>query len=330
MAKAAKQPAIIESESLSAEETKQMDEMRATDRIAPAVSESEPEAVESKIAPEEAGEVTLEKTEKQETKQKTVPHEALESERQKRKAAEKELQEARLNEARFDERMKMINEALAKPEQKPQKMEVPDPEKDALGALKAMTHNYTLTEQENRILKQSVEQQQQVSVVQSQINDVIAKGTQAAVEYKKTAPDYDDAFNALSASRLQELKHMGLNEQQAQQKLYEDKLIITAQALTSGQNPAEVFYSIAKSRGYQTKASVTNASAQHPDAATQISILTEGQKVNQSLSNIQGGAPNAGNFINGKDLATMSDAQFAKVMKTIGGDSEAMKKVFGG
>lgn len=325
MARPSKPLPIVQSESLSADEEKQMQEMKDNDHRQPV----EPEPAESKPVDSITIANPEPKEPEKETKNTTVPLAVLEEERSKRKAKEKEAEEQKLENVRLAERVRLINEALTarQPENKPQKVEIPDPEKDALGALKAMTHNSRLTEDENRLLREFQAKTEQQNIVNSQIAEVNRLSNEAAREFMKVSPDYNDAANYLAQSRKAELAHLGYNSAQAERQIAEETLYIAAQALTNNNNPAKAFYEIAKARGYMAKASPVTANQE--TEADKIIRLAAAQKQNASLSDIQGTGSNSSNLINARDLANMNETQFAAILSKVGKDNDSMKALFG-
>lgn len=303
MAKAKVNP-VVESEALTADETKQMDEMRTTD-----TSEPEPqdgEKLEKALPPE-----IEQKTEK-EPKNTMVPHAALEEERQRRKATDKENQELKLQQARINERLSLINEALEKKNQ-PQVNEIPDPDKDALGAVK-------MTMEEVRQLKEFKERMENNQKVAQQVGEVGNIAANLEKQFIATNPDYNEASQHLVNSRRNELSAFGLSDQQINQQIMQESMQIAIQALQQGKNPAEIVYNLSKIRGYAKKEATQ-------DTQAKLENIAAGQKANQSLGDVSGGSPN-GAKIDAKSLATMSEADFAKVTKKL---SQAdMQELFGG
>lgn len=358
------------SETFTAEEQKQFDGMRDADKgdsepVNPPPVEAPPTDADSKPAdnadtpPSKSDQPPAKETkELKEPKENTmVPHAALEAERQKRKAAEQRERDREIEFAKVQERLNVINQALEaqhkaapKPENtKPEKMEIPDPEKDALGAVKALTHNIKMTEQENRLLQQAREQreadekvhqenQKKAETENARIRAELARASSEESEFATRTPDFQDAANHLRAVRRQQLQLMGFTDQpQYDPQTYQvvrpsiefmigqDLLQMARNAQMLNTNAGEFLYNMSKASGYQTKAAPpannqpaansqpapASTSAQ-PSVAEQIDKLNAGQRANRSLSEAQGNAP-AGK-INAKDLATMSDAQFAKMV----------------
>lgn len=299
----AKANPVIKAEEMTTDETKQMDDLRKTDSESQDIPEETP--AETKAEPAE-GEP------KPEQKNTMVPHAALEEERQRRKAAEKKAQEAEQNQARLDERLNLINQALEKNNKKPETSNEPiDPEKDAMGAVK-------MTMEEVKQLKQFKENIENNQKTAQQIGAVTSRAMELEREFITTTPDYTEASNYLIASRRGELAALGYNDQQIQQQIYQESLTIAVTSMQQGKNPSEVIYNVAKLRGYAKKDAPANNGQTQPtqSEAEKLARIAEAQKANQSIGNVNGGAPN-NSKMDAKTLATMPEKDFAKVLKSL-------------
>lgn len=318
MAKA-KQSTVVNSEALSTDDQKQFEAMKTADKepddanieAKPAV---EPPAQDSKSAAEANKSADTQPS--GETGKDVVPLATLLEERTARKAAEKATQDQAIENARLAERVNLINQAIEanqRQPQKPQKVEVPDPEKDALGALKAITHNNKLTEEENKILQDFRQKTERETQSRNYINEIASFAKQQEDEFVKTNPDYQEATGYLMNSRLQELMLYGATEQQARQQIASEIINIGETAKKTNKNAAEMLYKFAGARGYQKKA----ATAQVPTETEKLAAIEAGQRANRSLGDLAGGASPSTAKIDAKTLATMSEAQFAKTLAAL-------------
>jgi hypothetical protein len=116
-------------------------------------------------------------------------------------------------------------------------------------------------------------------------------------EFKKTAPDYDDALQHVLESRKQELMAMGANEYEASQRVGVEAQELATNALRAGQNPGQIVYNLAKLRGYAAK-----------QAAAKLETVSRGQAASQSLSGASGGAEKVD--LSMKEIDSMSDKEF--------------------
>lgn len=309
MAKEKATDAVI-AESLSADEEKQMATMRASDS-APVDDAPQPEKLiepNPKVEP---------KPEADDSKKNTmVPHAAMEAERQRRKAAEKGREEQALENARLAERVNLINQALEgrgrQEQQKPlEYMEVPDPEKDAMGAVKALLHNQKVTAEENKAFSDFRKQNENRQRAADQINEVSSRAVTLEKEFMAKTPDYKEASDFLKQSRFVELQAFGLDPQQANEQIVRETFELAVQATKMQKNPAEIVYNFAKARGYAAKAPATGETE-----AEKLTRIAEGQKANQTLTSIPGAAPGSGK-IDAKSLSAMPEEDFAKMLKSL-------------
>jgi len=273
---------------LSPEEQKQFEQMQKQEAEEKVVIDAE------KAAPAEK----IETVEEPVKEAKEVPLAALQEERERRKAAEAATRQAELNQARLDERLKIINDRL-NPPTKPR--EIPDPDKDALGALKATT-------EEIKLFREFQQRQQDETQQRNYAQDIMARASSAEAEFMKQNEDYGVASVFLKKSRQAELEAIGKQPLEIQQILTQEGLLLADAALKQGKNPAELIYNLAKSRGYSRQTTVV--AAQPVTDAEKLAKIAEGQKANTSLGNVNATPPKP--QMSGKDLLAMDDEQFEK------------------
>lgn len=200
----------------------------------------------SKKEPEKAKD-----TKKPEEKQKTVPHGAMEAERQRRKQVEAAFEtfkrEQAERQARLDERLSIINEAL-----KP-KEEEPDPDKDIFGAFEHLRGQFQELQQRHQTEQQQTAEQRRQ---QEQVNQIRVHYMADAEAFSAETPDFKDAYQFLLTSRQKELRLLPAyrsNPLALRQAIEQDELAIVQSALDNGESPAAVMYAIAQARGYAPK-----------------------------------------------------------------------------
>jgi hypothetical protein len=129
-------------------------------------------------------------------------------------------------------------------------------------------------------------------------------------EMRKTATDYDDACRHLEAGRVAELKVIlpddspqaqayaaqhGLTPEQLRAHLLnQDRIAVAQQAIQLGVSPAQMYYNLAKQRGYAA------APGKKGGAVVQIEAARKGLKASKSISGGDGGKPD--NPFNVNDL----------------------------
>lgn len=121
--------------------------------------------------------------------------------------------------------------------------EIPDADKDALGAIK-------MTAEEVKLLSDFKKRVEAQETAAAQEREIAGAASLMEIEFRKTTPDYDIAAQALLRARVGELVATGRNPVQAAQIARQDMLGLAAQALREGRNPAEIVYSLARGRGY--------------------------------------------------------------------------------
>ena len=213
-------------------------------------------------------------------RQSMVPHKALHAEREKRKALEKELADAREFRIRMEERMKWVQEqdaAKAKASE-PEPEPVPDPDEDVFAATK-----YAL--KQNEELKRQIERQQRESTEDAQRREMFTRTQAHEVEFRKATPDYDSAVMHLRSVRDKELAEVFkiADPGRRAEIIQREALQIAQSALSQGLSPAEAAYTMAKIRGYQP--AVAPAVAEDGDEK-----LERAKAQSRSLSSV-GGAP---------------------------------------
>lgn len=224
-----------------------------------------------------------------------VPHAALHEERLKRQALEKELSDLR-----------------AGRQTEPEKPPAIDPETDPIGALKEIrAYQQQMREQGER------HQQEQAFVQRVQTHES---------DFAAATPDYADAITHLREGRAKEIvdlaKAVGqpITQEQLAAQLRHEVLMTADVAFKAGKNPGEVFYELAKARGYAMKAPEP-AKVETPEpskeAVETIERITRGQRA----ARVGGGdPPSSGGEITLESLAKLEgaafDAAFEKFSKT--------------
>lgn len=294
------------SEQLTAEETAAMEAMRAE----PAPVADEPEAAAPVTLQEPAPEAAPEATEAPEATKPPpgmVPQQALHQERERRKEIERQAQETQRTLAELQAKF----EALTAPKEQP--IVVPDPvlqpeafKQWQIDQIRA--HAQKLAEVEQR----SQEAVQETQLMQRLNHDV--------AQFKATTPDYDAAFQHAVKGRQDELAFYGYSQEQIAQQIEVDVRALVQQAYTAGKNPAELFYTYAKMRGYAPQA------APAPQAAAQVQAFAEAQRQTQSLAPAGGPSNDGGMTL--EAFAKMSEAEMAAMPKAK--RDALMAKVMGG
>ncbi len=271
-------------------------ELSSEEKAAMAVMEDEtttrPEtALEETEGPPEGAEGTPEEkaAEPADRRSKTVPHQALHEERERRKGLEKDLAQAREERARFDERLRIIQE-MQRPAQQPQQAiprrpegVMPDPDSDPIGAVKWMKATHDAQAYENVVQGQQYQQQM---AQQNNMQALVQGAMQEFAATIKERPEVKTAYEHYQQSRGRELAAGGWNQQQISQQLYQEDARIVQNARQRGLPLGDVYIQYAEARGWQDKPA-------GPPATTAVDKITnagEAQARGKSLSQVGGGA----------------------------------------
>lgn len=196
-----------------------------------------------------------------------VPLAALQEERGRRRALDRELREAREKLANFEGRFAVLERAGRAEE--PAQAGPPDPEDDIFGAVRAIQHR--IEGHERAAYEAQVQSARQARFVSDYQAD--------AAQFRQGNPDYMDAYNYLLQTRAAELRAIGYDEPQAlHQALSSDEIGIAQMAFAKGKSPAEMIYALAKQRGYRGGG----------NASDRLDTIARGQAANKSLNNTGG------------------------------------------
>lgn len=289
---------------LDAETTKAMEVMR-NESAAPEeiVQDSTPEVVAPEPVKVEEPAAKPEAEKEQTVVEKTVPLAALQETREALKEEKRRNEEIQ---RRTDERLRLLTEALSKAPEATKPVVIPDPDKDALGALK--THQQQLKELME--YKQRSEAQQAEN---AQRQNIISRAQQLEAQFVQETPDYGNASQFLIKSRHDELMATGMyTPEQVQKTIQGETMALAQQAISNGTNPAQIIYAIAKARGY-TKAEPKTEAAPVEDTAQRLDRIAAGQAASKSVGQALGAQVSSGKAMDGKTLANMSDDDFAKL-----------------
>lgn len=221
--------------------------------------------------------------------------------------------------ARLEERTNLILQQLNRQPQaeQPQKEADPEPNPDEdiiahhawlARQFKAMKDASSQQQQEQTRIRQETQQAQQM---EQAIWDTWTFDTD---RYSKENPDFPNAAKWLADTRNQQLAAIGSIDQRLSTQRARDAQInaelkqIIVTAAQQGRSPAEVVYQFAQSYGYKP----AEGGQEQRNGADTVQDLANRQERHRSLSDAQGGE--APKRLDAKALASMSDAQFKKLM----------------
>ena len=258
-----------------------------------------------------------------------VPHQAMERERVRRKAAEVRARELEVAHAKIEERLSTLNQlmqaagldpAAPQRQQHDQRQQQQsssdgfvDPEIDVFAAVAQL-------QQQNSRLQ--AERDEQVFLENAK-SDML--------KFAKLAPDFFAGVEHLVQSRDRELEIMGMTDKQQRiRQIAREEKELMQQAFAEGQSPAERLYALARQRGFgggrQGQPQVRpNYDAQ---SVAQIQRTQQGQQASVSLSGA-GGTGGAGLSV--QQIADMPEDEFNALINKMGGlGSPSVRRAFGG
>lgn len=207
-------------------------------------------------------------------RQEMVPHAALHEAREENKA--------------LKARLAALEAAAGKPAQ-PEAPKV-DPETDPIAAL--------------RELKDWREQQDEQSQKLRELHEFTDRVKAHEADFAAVTPDYAKAVGHLRDARANELRSLGVPEAQIQGQLHGEAIATARFAFQQGKNPGEVFYALARARGYNPDAAPppdpTPAPAADPTPAPDTKLqestaalerINRGQRASRPTAGAGGNAP---------------------------------------
>lgn len=253
---------------------------------------------------------------------KSVPHKAFHSERERRKAIAKENESLKIQLARGEERLAILNEAFngsGDPKTTAQSQQPANPldedpidiEKDFVGWAKQMQRQKDFLVQQLNTQKQTTEDRESFR----SMKDIYHADAKALLT---ADPQFEDAYRHLVGGRHRELEFMGMtDEKQRSAYIAQEESALVAQAIQQGKRPAQVIYEMAKARGFVGKnqpIAGQQQNEQHPQlsaAQQKIAAVKNGQTAAQTLSTAGSGSSEGLTFAS---LASMSDEEFARAV----------------
>ncbi len=210
------------------------------------------------------------------------------------------LHEARQQAKEYKGRMEKMEAMFQKlleqrsPLEEPKKQaepEIPAYDSDPLGHTKAQLDRAlkTIDELKGNFQKRSEQEDQNAKQ-----RSTLEQYGQAVSQFKRQNADYDEAFQFLIDSRDKELAFVHDDASERSNRIQYEEGYLAAAAMRQGKNPGQVFYEMAKARGYKGK--------QAASEENKLDRLALGQKAAKSNS---GGKAGGGDDISLEKLAEM-------------------------
>lgn len=267
-------------------------EKQAAEHQEPAVEQEAP-----------APEVETEAKEKVvETVEKVVPlhalHESRAKEREQRMANQRlQQQVAELQRAQHELMQRLTQ---------PPPPQIPTYDQDPLGNLSGTVQQ---TQKQLQEIADANRRREEQSVQQAQWTQFVGAVQQANKAFESQEPNANDGINFWKQSLLKEYEASGMPRQVAAQRVMREEFELAHQALSMGENPAEVAYNRAVARGYVP-------------SQKKLEMQEKGQKA--ALPNASSGK--SGGLPSLEALLKMDRADFSK--QTAGGNWEKLMKKY--
>jgi hypothetical protein len=206
-----------------------------------------------------------------------------------------------------------------------QQAQMPDPDEDLTGYVKAKSAEY---ERQMGELQQRNQQVEQQASYQAQVQDVTSRAKADAQAFSAQQQDFGQAYEWMRGQQLAELTAQGVDPALAGQELDRRELNMIAHHQQAGRSPAQAAYAAAQARGWQApQPNGQNGQVQQPAAnytsAPQAAIQPQQQPGRPALTNMQAGMLESRSFDEAGGtgqgipesldaIANMSDAEFAQ------------------
>ena len=259
---------------------------------------------------------------------KFVPHQALHSEREKRKAKEAEAEKYKELAMRGDERLQMLvkmledpNAGKAAPAPAKEKPAPIDPTQDFIGAIKQIQEAQGLTQkqiEEERTRTQADEAERVVGArYQTELKDFASK-----------EPAFADAMRHLITVRHATLEVQGVTDKaQRDQIIAREERELVHRAYKSNQSPAQQLLGLAKAYGFAPRpaAAPTNGQAAPAAAPTNGAARSAADRIENSNKIMKAMGPSLSNAPSGggdafspSQLMNMDEDEYANFVSKLG------------
>ena len=268
-------------------------------------------------------------------RQKTVPHEQFHAERERRKQVQAELakfrEEQAANNARLEERFRLLSQAVQPAAAPPAPAPVipefdADPRAHIDGRLKSIEQQARESQQAAERAAAAFHQQQQTA----EVRNWAASQEQA---FEAQTPDYRVAMGHLVQARQAQLEALGVADPaQRQQMLANEVAQIAIQTRQQGRNFAQTLYALAKASGYAVAPVAPSPVAEAIEAPAtpaerQAATIERGKAMAATVGTV-GTAP--ATKLSPERIASMNEREFAALYAKVSKDPAAMREMFGG
>lgn len=178
-----------------------------------------------------------------------IPKKRFNKEIEKRKALEVELARERESRIKFETELTLYNKALDELNKKS------EPKQEAIQPIDEEAHNLYMKRIQD--LESKIENQTK-SISQRDVQKQFEESLNYQQEqFQKNVPDFADAYQHVIKAEMESYKMAGYSEQEAAQLTQQQLASRAWNSFNNGKNVAEVFYNMAKTYGYNSKAQNT-------------------------------------------------------------------------
>lgn len=227
------------------------------------------------------------------------PRVALREERERRRAAEAEVQKSRQNLAQMAAVLQALRQQLPQqPAPQAQQEPVPDFNQDPAGYLRYQVE--TLRNQLSTV-NAEIQRRAQLEAAQQQFAEAVSTVNRFESEFAQSNPDYYDAVDYMRERLAKKLEITGTPKDQIPAMVAQQMRTFGLMKLRAGQNPAEQIFALAKLEGY---------TGPRESTAAKLSTVAQGQAASRGA---RPSAPATPGKLTPEAMAQMSYSELAKL-----------------
>jgi hypothetical protein len=144
-----------------------------------------------------------------------------------------------------------VESLKGQPKPQPTEAPAPDPTTDPLGN---MLHQLDKVNRTVADLKASIAERQTQDTQLTAFNNFRTQVVALRDEFTKTTPDFQAAFDYVRNARTEDLRAIGMPENDIARTLFQEELGLAQRAIAASKNPAAEVYEMAKRHGYKATA----------------------------------------------------------------------------
>lgn len=190
------------------------------------------------------------------------PNEELEALQRESEGRLKDLIRERQARAQMQEQLAAVNEQMEQLRNDLTQEETPNPDEDEVAYLERVNRDNAAVLQEEI---QSLRQEMQYRELEREVSDVAGATVHYEQSFREQHNDYDDAFEHVRNTYVNELRSQGISDAEAEQRVFAMGFHFSKAALMEGRDPAQAIYDEARRLGF-------NAAGPTPEVPTEPEI----------------------------------------------------------